>query len=116
MAHSRQTGIEDDVRALMGAVDEDIWQEVGLFTTVDSLGVCNNSLTHTLNDLTSPQAHPNRRILGGSPPFTDFLPGLSESNPTVEKLLPVCGLREGDRGTGFPCSQSKGENCGYLWG
>jgi hypothetical protein len=39
MAHPWQVAIEDDVRALMGTADEGIWQEEGLFATVDSLGV-----------------------------------------------------------------------------
>jgi hypothetical protein len=79
MAPPRKAVIEADVRELMGEADEGVWQEEGLFTSMDSLVNCTKSFTHPPIDMTSPLTCPHSNSFIGVLPLSDFLPGLTKS-------------------------------------
>jgi hypothetical protein len=100
MAPTRLVGIDVDVRALMGEVDEGLWHEEGLFERWILWGQRTNTLTHSSFAPTSPLARSLSRITSEAPSFSDFLPGLTDTIPEVEKLSSVSSLRAEARDVG----------------
>lgn len=118
MAPSRLAAINDDILGLMGEADEGLWQEVGLFKTIDRLGKLSPNLIPSSSDAS---AHPARYLsvrplcegVDILPTYTDSLPSLSDSLPEVQHHTIRGNQSFEDRGGGFYGYSSKAD-CNTL--
>jgi hypothetical protein len=88
MALNKLTSINEEVQDLMGEADERIWQEAGLFTSIDNIWKKDTNNYSTLQkEVVHPARYPSVSPPGGGvdcqPTHTDSLPSLSDSGPEV---------------------------------
>jgi len=118
MAPSPLEAINDDIIGLMGEADEGLWQEVGLFKTIDRLGKLSPNL---IPSFSYASAHPARYLSARPlcegvdilPTYTDSLPSLSDSLPEVQHHTIRGNQSFEDRGGGFYGYSSKAD-CNTL--